>query len=136
MNVEKGILQLSVGKQAEFEYDVDGDLLEIYFQRGNASCTVELTDDIVLRFDWEKVIPLSLALMSASHIMQPAEFGDVYFELMLQEYSKEIQDKLLRMLRTSPLNEILQIASFAPAHSHKMKALATIKHSPQFAIAA
>ena len=59
---------LKSGDKVLWEYDQEGDLLEIVFQAKEATGTVELTDNIILRFDWLRDEPLSLSIMSASHI--------------------------------------------------------------------
>ena len=64
---------LKSGDKVLWEYDQEGDLLEIVFQAKEATGTVELTDNIILRFDWLRDEPLSLSIMSASHIFYAAK---------------------------------------------------------------
>jgi hypothetical protein len=130
MKLETGNLTLSTGELAYFEYEPESDLLEIIFQPGEATYAVTLADSIVLRFDWETAAPLSLSLISASKLMQPAEYGQVYFELPVDEWPEEALEKIWAMLRKPPLTDFLRLASYAPAHAYQVIPLATLKQSP------
>lgn len=135
MRLERRELILNTGAKALYEYDPESDLLEIIFQEGEATCAVELTENIILRFDWEKSQPLSLSFMSISKLIQPAEYGDIHFQLLTDEWPDEVHDKVLIMLRTTPLTEFLLLSSYAPAHTHQVVPSAMIKHpflSPLF----
>ncbi|MFZ4664453.1 MAG: DUF2283 domain-containing protein [Caldilineaceae bacterium] len=92
-------VKLSTGQTAHCEYDPTGDLLEIYFVQGEATAAVELTDNIVLRFDWESGTPFSLGIISFSTLLQPSRYGKMHFELLVEEWPEEAQDKILAMLR-------------------------------------
>ncbi len=115
MNLAKQVLYLSTGETVLSEYHPDGDLLEIIFRPGEATAAVELTESIILRFDWATDEPLSLGFISFSQLARPAEFGEVYFELLTAEWPDEVKTKVLMMLRRPPLTEFLALSSFAPA---------------------
>ncbi|NJN99221.1 MAG: hypothetical protein HC875_36570, partial [Anaerolineales bacterium] len=85
MKLEKRELSLSTGQTVWYEYDQGSDLLEIIFQPAEATCAVELTESIILRFDWETNEPLSLGFISISHLVQPTEYGEVHFQLLTDE---------------------------------------------------
>lgn len=134
--LEQKELTLSTGKTAWYEYDRNSDLLEIIFRPAEASCAVELTESIVLRFDWYANEPLSLSLMSISKLLQPAEEGDLFFQLLSEEWPAEAQAKVWRMLRQPPLNEFLKLSSYVPAHSYHKIPMTSIKHAPELMQAA
>ncbi|MCB9105593.1 MAG: DUF2283 domain-containing protein [Anaerolineales bacterium] len=120
MKLEKQELTLKTGQKVLYEYDPDGDLLEIIFQQAEATSAVELTESIILRFNWDTNQPLSLSFISISHLMQPSEYGEVHFQLLTDEWPVETKDKILMMLRQSPLNEFLAISSYTTAHTHQI----------------
>lgn len=131
MKIEQYAVPLSTGQTVQCEYDPDGDLLEIYFARGEATAAVELTDNMVLRFDWEHNTPLSLSIISFSTLLQPSAYGPMHFELLVDEWPDEAQAKILAMLRQMPLTEFLTLSSYTPAHASRLIPTTTVKQIPQ-----
>jgi hypothetical protein len=127
MKLERRELNLSTGQTAWYEYEQDSDLLEIIFRPAEATCAVELTESIILRFDWETNEPLSLGFISISRLIQPTAYGEVHFQLLTEEWPDEAQGKIWEMLQRPPLTEFLKLSSYAPAHTHKIIPMATIK---------
>lgn len=136
MNLDRRELTLNTGKKVLYEYDPEGDLLEIIFRKAEATCAVELTESIILRFDWDTNEPLSLSFISISQLMQPKEYGEVHFQLLTDEWSDEVKHKVLKILREAPLSEFLALSSYAPAHTHQVIPLAAIKQPHLASIAA
>ena len=136
LDLEQKELALSTGKTVWYEYDRNSDLLEIIFRPAEATCAVELTESIVLRFDWDNNEPLSLSLLSISKLLQPAEDGDLFFQLLREEWPTEAQSKVWSMLRQPPLNEFLKLSSYIPAHSYHKIPMTSIKHAPELMQAA
>jgi len=130
MKIEHYAVKLSTGQTAQCEYDPNGDLLEIYFVQGEATAAVELTDNIVLRFDWDSGIPLSLGIISFSTLLQPSPYGKMHFELLIEEWPEEAEDKILAMLRRPPLTEFLTLSSYTPAHANHVIPTTTIRQLP------
>lgn len=131
MKLERRELSLSTGQTAWYEYDQDSDMLEIIFQSTEATCAIELTESIILRFVWETNEPLSLGFISISRLIQPNEYGEVHFQLLTDEWPAEAQGKIWEMLQRPPLTEFLKLSSYAPAHTHKIIPMAAIKQ-PHF----
>ena len=103
-----------------YEYDRNSDLLELIFRETEATCAVELTESIVLRFDWDASEPLSLSFISISKLLQPAEYGEVFFQLLAEEWPEEAQEKVWTMLRKPPVNEFLKVSNYVPAHTYQL----------------
>ena len=103
MKLQKLPLPLTTKQTAWLEYDQDGDLLEIFFRSAEATCAIELTESIILRFDWDTCEPLSLSFISMSQLVQPSKYGSVHFQLLNDEWPDEVQDKVWRMLQSAPL---------------------------------
>ncbi|MFN8455962.1 MAG: DUF2283 domain-containing protein [Anaerolineae bacterium] len=136
MKIERQEVILNTGEKAWYEYDQESDVLEIIFRPGEATCAIELTESIILRFDWESNQPLSLSFISVSRLMQPAEYGEVHFQLLVDEWPDEAQDKIWKMLRLPLLTEFLKLSSYAPAHTHQIVPMATINQPLSLAQAA
>lgn len=135
MKIERQELTLSTNQTAWLEYDQDGDLLEIIFRPAEATCAIELTESIILRFDWETNQPLSLGFISVSQLMQPTEYGPVYFQLLADEWPDEAREKVWSMLRAAPLADFLTLSTYAPAYIPKTIPMTTIRQ-PHFALRA
>ncbi len=133
MKLERRELSLSTGQIAWYEYDQGSDMLEIIFRQAEATCAVELTESIILGFDWETNEPLSLGFISISRLIQPTEYGEVHFQLLTDEWPDEVQDKIWEMLQKPPLTEFLKLSSYTPAHTHKIIPMAVIKRSHSLA---
>jgi hypothetical protein len=136
MKLEKRELTLNTGQTAWYEYDQDSDILEIIFQPAEATCAVELTESIILRFEWETNEPLSLSFISISRLIQPTEYGEVHFQLLTDEWPDEAQIKIWEMLQRPPLTEFLKLSSYAPAHTQEIIPMAAIKQPHLLAQAA
>ena len=76
---------LDTGKAARIQYDREGDILEVFFADGSGR-GLELADEIVLRYDPETATPLSLILLTFSHIIKPTEYGQESFRLNGMEH--------------------------------------------------
>lgn len=129
MKIETREFTLSTGEKVRSEYDQESDLLEIIFRTDEATCAVELTESIVLRFDWDTNEPLSLSVISLSKLLQSAEYGEVHFQLLTNEWPENTHDKIWKMLKASPLKEFLKLSSYVPAHTHQIIPTTTLKHT-------
>ncbi len=54
------------GQLIHFAYDEEGDIMEIVFNDRQATCAVELTDNILLRFNLEGRQAIGLTLLDFS----------------------------------------------------------------------
>ena len=110
-------ITLANGDVVLWSYDSEGDILEIFFQDRPASATVELTDGVYLRFDRQQGQPSSLAVVGATALMQPGEFGLPVLTLDgLAKLPEPERGKIVAMLQSPPLSTIL------PTYSFKSKA--------------
>jgi hypothetical protein len=91
-------------------YDKEGDILEIIFQKGGG-LGVDLTENIVLRYNQERQEPLSLILTSYSHLIQPTPFGPPSFHLAaVSELPPDMQQTVLQILNDFPVNHFLRLS--------------------------
>ena len=131
MELQKFEQKLANGQTIWYEFDLEGDLLDIVFRSGEATAAVELTESIVLHFDWNTNEPVRLSFISFSRLIQPTEYGEAHFQLLTDEWPGETQEKVWGLLRNPPLSEFLKLSSFAPSHARQPIPVASIKR-PHF----
>ncbi len=103
------------GQTVELEYDQEGDMLEIFFERGSASGAIELADPIILRFNRETGQALSLSVLTFSQVIQPTELGPRSFQLDgLEPLPSTLREKVLNMITTPPVSHFLKIVAYYP----------------------
>jgi len=103
------------GQTVTYSYDKEGDVLEIIFHSGGG-LGVDLTEHIVLRYNQERQEPLSLILTSYSYLTQSTPFGPPSFRLAaLDELPDEMQQTILKILNSFPVNRFLKISGLWPS---------------------
>ena len=104
---------LDNGQPVQIEYDREGDILEIFFAEGGG-CGIELTDEIVLRYNPTNNTPLSLIFVSFSHLVQPTEYGQESFRLTgVERLPPKRRDVVMRILTQAPVNRYLRLSAFS-----------------------
>ncbi len=89
---------------------------DITLDRGRANCVVELSDNIVLRFDKEKEKALSLIVISFSVLVQPTEMDPKNFPLNgLDDLPEDLRQIVVKIITTPPVNQFLKVSSFYPS---------------------
>jgi hypothetical protein len=111
--IEKEIT-LSDGTTALWSYDTEGDMLEIFFNQGAATCTVELADGVLLRLDLEQTRPLSLAFLSFTPLTRRREFPPLLRLNGLDDLPDDIRQTVVQIITSPPVNAILKVFSYAP----------------------
>jgi len=93
-----------------YSYDKEGDILEIIFHKGGG-IGIDLTENIVLRFNRDSGEALSLILISFSKLIQPTKFGPSSFPLThLDDLPPTMQQMVLHILHTYPVNRFLTVS--------------------------
>ena len=106
---------LDNGQAVQIEYDREGDVLDLLFAKGSG-CDIELTDEIVLRYDPKNNNPLSLIFVSFSHLTRrvPTEYGPESFRLTgVERLPPERRDIVMRILTEAPVNRYLRISALS-----------------------
>ncbi|MFQ5595731.1 MAG: DUF2283 domain-containing protein [Anaerolineae bacterium] len=117
--VEKEI-PLDNGNTAQWSYDTEGDMLEIFFQEGNATCTVELADGVFLRLDLQQRRPLSIAFLAVSALTRYGEFGPFLLQLDgLKDLSDELRQTVIQIITSPPVSSVLKVFSYSPSPQRK-----------------
>jgi len=119
---------LPTGEEVRIEYDSEGDTLEIFFASG-AATGIELTDEIVLRYDKSNVSPRSLIFTSFSHLIQDTEYGPESFRLTgIESLPPKQRDEVLRILRMPPVSHFLQLSAVKLPHTKQPIPLTFVRH--------
>lgn len=125
---------LDDGQTVVYQYDKEGDILEVFFQRGGG-CGVELTDEIVLRYDVKTGKPLSLIFLCFSALMQSTEFGPPSFRLKLEEMPDDVCQTVLKIITTPPVNRFLKVLTYSPPRAKRPVPITYVEKLPTLALA-
>ena len=97
-------------------YDDEGDILYLSFHPGEKGTGVELNEHILLRFSSDDARPLSLTFFNFSVLVQMTEMGPRSFPLTgLADISDELQEVVLHLITTSPVNRYLKVSAYTPS---------------------
>ena len=101
------------GQSIRLAYDEDGDVLEILFAGVEATCAVELTDNILLRFNRESGRAAGLTILDFSVLVSPSELGPRSFALTgLEPLPDDLREMVGRIITTTPVNRFLKVSIF------------------------
>ena len=104
------------GRTIHFMYDQDSDDLEIVFEKARANCVVELTGNIILRFDRVQEKALSLILIGFSTLAQVTEIGPKSFPLTgLADLPEDLRQTVVKIITSPPVNQFLKVSCFYPS---------------------
>lgn len=121
---------LPTGEKVHIEYDSEGDTLEIFFASGSAT-GIELTDEIVLRYDKSSASPRSLIFTSFSHLIQDTVYGPESFRLTgIESLGPQQRDEILRILRTPLVSHFLQLSAVKLPYAQHPIPLTSVRHLP------
>ncbi|MCZ7568699.1 MAG: DUF2283 domain-containing protein [Ardenticatenaceae bacterium] len=101
------------GQKIRLGYEEVGDILEIVFDDVEATCALELTDNIVLRFDRQQGQAAGLTILDFSVLASPTELGVRSFALTgLDTLPEELREMVIRIITTPPVNQFLKVTTF------------------------
>ena len=97
-------------------YDEAGDTLDIFFGKNEPATGIELTDDILLRLNRTTGRTASVTLLHLSILTERTEYGPRSYPLHnLKKLPKDVQEFVMRMITTSPVNQLLKVSYFHTA---------------------
>jgi len=119
----------------EYDYIEEADILEIFFERGAATCAVEITDYITLRFRTEEKKAMSLILDNVSYLIEPAEIGPRSFRLQLERISPELRQTVIQLITSPPVNRFLKVSSYTGPRARSSEPITYVERLPALALA-
>jgi hypothetical protein len=121
--------------QYKYDYVEEADILEIFFERGAATCAVEIADYITLRFRPEEKKAMSLILDNISYLIEPTEIGPRSFRLKLERISPELRQMVIELITSPPVNQFLKVSSYTRPHARRSEPITYVERLPAFALA-
>jgi hypothetical protein len=121
--------------QYEYDYIEEADILEIFFERGAATCAVEIADYITLRFRPEEKKAMSLILDNVSYLIEPAEIGPRSFRLKLERISPELRQTVIELITSPPVNQFLKVSSYTRPRARRSEPITYVERLPALALA-
>lgn len=113
LSLQETELMTEEGQKIRLAYEEVGDILEIVFDGVEATCAVELTDNIVLRFHRQQGRAAGLTILDFSVLASPTELGARSFALIgLDNLPEELRETVVRIITTPPVNQFLKVTTF------------------------
>jgi YD repeat-containing protein len=107
------------GHPMRLAYDETGDVLEVVFADVEATCAVELTDNILLRFHRELGRAVGLTILDFSVLASPSELGPRSFALTgLERLPDDLREVVARIITAAPVNRFLKVSIFDSFSAH------------------
>ena len=98
--------------QEAYEYDSEGDVLEVHFGEKRKVWTIELTDNISISIDREARQAVSLSLLDFTELVKRTPLGPRSFPLTgLADLPLAERDLVIQVLTTPPVNAWLDIST-------------------------
>jgi hypothetical protein len=117
-------------KRVEYEYLEDADILEIFFERGPATGTVQIADNITLRFRKKDRSALSLILENFTYLTQVSETGPRSFPLKIDRLPSDMREIVLSIITAHPVNQYLTVLSYRSPRARRTIPIAYLSQSP------
>ena len=99
-------------KTERYEYDEEGDVLDVYFGAKRPAWTIELTPNIMISVDRTNKQAVSLTLIDYTELVRPTIWGARSFPITgLADLPIEERDLVLTILNSPPVNRWLDISA-------------------------
>ncbi|MEA3345270.1 MAG: DUF2283 domain-containing protein [Chloroflexota bacterium] len=99
------------GRQIHLTYDEEGDVLEVLFPGAKATCAVELTPNILLRFDYGSGQAAGITLLDFLLLTGYTEMGSKSFPLTgLDDLPREMHQMVAEIITSPPVSRILRVS--------------------------
>lgn len=109
------------GHAIHFAYDEEGDILEVVFDNVKATCAIELTEEILLRFDLERGQAAGLTILDFSVLASSTKMGPRSFPLTgLADLPDDLRQTVVKIITSPPVNQFLKVSSFYPSPAESL----------------
>ena len=95
-----------------YEYDPEGDVLDVYFGEKRKAWTIELTDNISISIDRERHQAVGLSLLDFTELVKRTPLGPRSFPLLgLADLPLAERDLVIQVLTSPPVNAWLDVST-------------------------
>ena len=95
-----------------YEYDPEGDVLDVYFGEKRPAWTIELTDNIALSVDREAGRAVGLSFLDFTELIRPTPLGPRSFPITgLADLPLAERDLVMKILTAPPVNAWLDVST-------------------------
>ena len=137
LNLQHYQVFTETGQPVELEYDHEGDMLEIFFQKGPATNAVELADPLILRYNRESGTAVSLSILTFSKVIEKTTLGPRSFRLSgLEALPTTLRDLVSKIITTAPVSTFLKVSTYYPQTEQPPVAISYLDRSVALPIAA
>lgn len=113
LNLYQTEITTAEGEKIRLVYDQEGDTLDIFFGKNEPATGIDLTDNIVLRFNQKTGRAISLTILHFSILAEQTEYGPRSYSLdNLGKLPEELRELVLRAVTTAPVNQFLKVSHF------------------------
>jgi hypothetical protein len=124
------------GHAVHFAYDEEGDILEVVFDNVKATCAIELTEEILLRFNLERGQAAGLTILDFSVLASPTEMGPRSFPLTgLADLPDDLRQTVVKIITSPPVNQFLKVSYFYPSPAERLP-ITYVERPPSLAMIA
>lgn len=110
-----------VKNKSILNYDEESDTLYVSFDPGKKATGIELNDQMLLRINKKEKKAVGVTLFNYSVLAQPTAIGQRSFPLTgLTLLPEHVQEMVVQILRTPPVNEVLWLSSYTPSLTETM----------------
>ena len=96
----------------QYEYDAEGDVLDVYFSERRPAWTIELTDHIMLSIDRQTGQAVALSFLDFTELIRPTPLGPRSFPLTgLADLPLVERDLVVKVLLTPPVKAWLDVST-------------------------
>ena len=122
-------ISVSDGQKIQLAYEEVGDILEVVFDDIEATCAIELTDNILLRFHREQGRAVGLTILDFSVLISPSELGPRNFAITgLDHLPDDLREMVTHIITTPPVNYFLKVSTFHPCSARPIP-MTYVEHS-------
>jgi hypothetical protein len=95
-----------------FEYDREGDVLDLYFGEKRRAWTIELTENITIGIDRQAETVVSLGFLDFSQLARPTDSGPRSFPVTgLAQLTDRERELVFRLITSPPVSKWLDVST-------------------------
>lgn len=95
-----------------YEYDEEGDVLDVYFGEKEKAWTIELTEHIMISINRQRRHVVALSFLDFTELIRPTPLGPRSFPLTgLANLPISERDLVVELITTPPINKWLDIST-------------------------